>query len=105
MDADAELDAAFRRKAGIALDHSILYFDGAAHGIDDAAEFNESAVASTLECPPIMDGDGGIDEVAAQRSQSRQGAILVRSCQSAETDDIGGKNRGKLSGLSHRIPP
>ena len=43
VDADAELDAALGRKAGVALDHAVLHLDGAAHGIDDASELNEDA--------------------------------------------------------------
>ena len=42
MDADAKLDAALGRQAGIALDHAVLHFDGAAHRVDDAAELDES---------------------------------------------------------------
>ena len=41
MDADAELDAPVGRHAGIALDHAVLHFDGAAHGVDDAAELDD----------------------------------------------------------------
>ena len=43
MDADAELDAALGRKAGVALDHAVLHFDGAAHGVDHAAELNDGS--------------------------------------------------------------
>ena len=45
MDADAELDAALGRQAGVALDHAVLHLDGAAHGVDHAAELDEDAVA------------------------------------------------------------
>ena len=55
MDADAELDAALGRKAGVALDHTVLHFDGTAHGIDHAAELNDSSVAGALDHAPIMD--------------------------------------------------
>ena len=43
MDADAELDAALGRKAGVALDHAVLHLDGAAHGVDHAAELNDGS--------------------------------------------------------------
>ena len=36
MDADAELDAAVRRKTRVALDHAVLHLDGAAHGVNHA---------------------------------------------------------------------
>jgi hypothetical protein len=48
MDADAELDAALPSHAGVTLDHGILHLDGAAHGVDDAAEFDQGAVARAL---------------------------------------------------------
>jgi len=60
MDADAELDAALGRKAGVALDHPILHLDGAAHGVDDAAELYETSVAGALHRAAVMHGHGGI---------------------------------------------
>ena len=42
MNSNAELDAALGRKACVTLDHAVLHLDGAAHGIDHAAEFNEA---------------------------------------------------------------
>jgi hypothetical protein len=38
MDADAEFDTALGGQSSIALDHAVLHFNGAAHGIDHAAE-------------------------------------------------------------------
>jgi hypothetical protein len=38
MNADAKLDTAFGREPGVALDHASLHLEGAAHGVDDAAE-------------------------------------------------------------------
>ena len=58
MDADAELDAALRRQAGIAFDHAVLHLDRAAHGVDHAAELDEAAVAGALDDAPVMHGDG-----------------------------------------------
>jgi hypothetical protein len=61
MDADAELDAALRRKSGIALYHPVLYFDGAADRIDHAAELNDSSVASALHHAPTVNCDYWVD--------------------------------------------
>ena len=58
MNADAELDAALLRHAGVALDHAVLHFDRAAHGVDHAAELDDSAVAGALDDAPVMRGDG-----------------------------------------------
>ena len=41
MNADAELDAPFGRHAGVALDQAVLDLDGAAHGVDHAAELDQ----------------------------------------------------------------
>ena len=52
MNADTKLDAALRRKAGIALDHAVLHFDGAAHGVDDAAKLDEAPSPVRLTTRP-----------------------------------------------------
>ena len=79
MDADAEFDATVVRHAGVALDHGVLNLDRAAHGVDDAAEFDQRAVAGALHHAAIVHRDGRVDEVAAQRAEPRQGAVLVRA--------------------------
>jgi hypothetical protein len=88
MDADAKLNAALRRQAGVALDHAVLHFDRAAHGVDHAAKFDEAAVPGALDDAPVMQGDGRIDQVAAQRPKPRQNAILIRPREPAVADDI-----------------
>ena len=105
MDADAELDAALRRHAGIALDHAVLHLDGAAHGVDHAAELDEAAVAGALDDATMMHGDRGIDQIAAQRPQPRQGAILVRAGEPAVADDVRRQDCSKLSGLAQAVLP
>ena len=77
MDADTELDAPLGRQPGIALDHAVLHLDGAAHGVDHAAKFDKRAIACPLHDAAVMHGDGRIDQVAAERPQSRQCAILI----------------------------
>ena len=51
-----------------------------------------------------MHGDGRIDEVAAQRPELRQNAILVRSRELAISDDIRDQNRRNFPGLAHGAP-
>jgi hypothetical protein len=46
--------ATFGRKTGIALDHAVLHFDGAANGIDDASELDENAIARPLNDAAMM---------------------------------------------------
>ena len=79
MNTDAKEDAAVLRHFGIALDHCALHFDREAHGIDDAAELDNAAVAGALDDPSAMHGNRGIDQIAAQRAQSGQSSIFVRA--------------------------
>ena len=101
MHADAELDAPVLRNARIALDHCVLDFDRAAHRVHHAAELDDSPVAGALDHASIMDGDRRINEIAAQRSQPRKRALLVRAGQAAESDHVGGEDRGKFASLRH----
>ena len=101
MNADAEFDAALGRQAGVALDHAVLHFDGAAHRVDHAAKLDEAAVAGALDDAAVMEGDGRIDQVAAKRPKPRQDAILVRPREPAITDNIRNQNRRNFPGLAH----
>ena len=65
MDADPEDDAAILGRPGVALDHGVLNFDRAAHGVDDAAKLDEAAVAGALDDSPMMHGDSRINQIAA----------------------------------------
>ena len=104
MNADAKFDAFFGRQAGIALDHSGLRFDGAAHRVDHAAELDDRAIAGALDDPAVMESDGGVDKVAAQRPQARERALFVGAGEPAVADDVCDKNRRELSGLGHGAP-
>jgi hypothetical protein len=88
VNTDAEFDAAVGRHAGVALDHAVLHLDGAAHGVDHTAEFDQCAVAGTLDYAPIMYGDGRIDQIAAERPQPRECAIFVGASELAVPDHI-----------------
>jgi hypothetical protein len=105
MNADAELDPAFRRQPGVALDQAVLHFDGATHGIDTAAKFNETAVAGSLDDAPVMRVDGGIDQIAPKPPEPRQRAILVRSRETALSDDIDWDTDLYLKFETERIQP
>ena len=67
MDADAKLGTALGRQASVELDHAVLHFDGAAHGIHDAPE-NKDAIARPLNDPAVMQSDGGVEQIAAERT-------------------------------------
>ena len=89
------------RHAGVALDHRVLHFDGAAHRVDDAAEFDDAAVAGALDDAAVMHGDGRVDQVAAKRPEPRENAIFVRAGEPAVADDVGDQDRRELAGLAH----
>ena len=104
VNANPEDDAAILGHAGIAFDHGALNFDRAAHSVDHAAELDERAVAGALDDAPVVHGDSWIDQIAAQRPQPRQDAILVRAGEPAVADDIRAKDRREFPGLAHRAP-
>ena len=101
MDADAEDDAPVLRHARVALDHRVLHFDCTAHGVDHATELDERPVACTLDDAPVMDCDRRVDQIAAQRAQPGERAVFVRAGQTAESDNVGGEDRGEAAGGGH----
>ena len=105
MDADAEFYPSLRRQAGVAFDHAVLHFDGAAHGVDHAAELDKNAVPGALDDAPVMQSVyGRVDQIAAQRPEPRQSAVLVRARQPAVADYIGSQDRCNLPGSRHNRP-
>ena len=104
MDADAELDAALGRKAGVPLDHAVLHLDGAANGIDHASELYEDAVAGSLDDTAVMQGDGRVDQIAAERAQPRKRPLLVGSGKLAVSGYVRRENCRELPGLGHKCP-
>src|SRR5262245_1200771 len=101
MNADAKFDAPLRRQTGVALDHQVLNLDAATNSVDDTAKFHKNSIAGSLHDASVVDGDCRIDQVASQGTQPCQRAVLVRSGQPAESDDVRREDRSKLSRLSH----
>ena len=104
MDADAKFDPPLGRHALVALDETVLYFDRAAHRVDHAPELDDAPVASALDDAPMMGGDRGIDQIAAQPPQAREGALLLRARKPRVADDIRHQNRRKLADFVHGAP-
>jgi len=75
------------------LGHAALNFDGAAEGIYDAPELNESAVPGILDDAPAMIADFGIEKRLSQSFQLRQRAFFVDPYQAARARDIRRQNR------------
>ena len=104
MDAHAELDASLGRQVGVALDHAALHLEGATHRVDDAAKLDEAAITGPPHDAAMVRGDRGIDQIAAQPPQPRQGAILICPGEPAVSDDVGNQDRGDFPGLAHGAP-
>ena len=104
MNANAKEDAPVHRHFGIALDHRALHFDREAHGIDDAAELDDAAVAGALDDAAMMHGNERVDQVAAERPEPRQNSIFVRTRQPAIADHVGNQDRRNFSGFGHGAP-
>ena len=102
MYADAKFDTALRRKTGIALHHAALHFDGAAHGVDDAAKFDDGSIARAFDHAPVVHGDGRIDHVAAERAKPRQGTIFIRSHEAAVAHHVRDQDRRDFARFGHR---
>ena len=73
----------------------VCNFDGAAHGVDHTAKLDQRPVAGAFHDTPIMHGNRLVDEIASQRPEPRQR-------EAAESDDIGGQDRGEFAGFGHR---
>ena len=104
MNADAELDAAIFRQAGVAFDHAFLHLDRASHRVDHAAELDQRAIAGALDDAPVMHGDGRVEEVAAQSPEPRERALLVGAGEPAVTDNVRDQDRRDLSRFRHAAP-
>jgi hypothetical protein len=50
----------------------------------------------------MVQGDCGINQIAAQRAQPRKDALLVRFGKSAVPDHVGNQDRRDFPGLAHR---
>ena len=101
MNADAELDATVLGHAGVALDHGVLKFDGAAHRVDHAAELDDGAVAGALDDAAVVNGDGRIDQIAAQRPEARKDTVLIGAGKSGEADHVSRQNRSEFPSFGH----
>ena len=54
--------------------------------------------------PPLFTEMGRIDQIASQRPEPREGAILVRSRETTVADDTRNKDRRDFPGSRHRGP-
>ena len=88
VDADAEVDALVGRDAFVAFRHRALHLDRTAHRADDAGEFDQQPVAHRLDDAALMLLDPGVAEIAPDRAQGRERALLVPAHQKRIAGDI-----------------
>ena len=93
IDAHAKFDPPSRRHGGIADDHFALHLDGTAHGIKDAGEFDEEAVAGRLDDATAVLGDLAIAKLSADRARCGERALLIFAHQSRIAGDIDSEYR------------
>src|SRR6266566_5122928 len=92
VNADAKFDPLDLRHIDILFGHAALNFDGAAYGIHDAPEFNESAIPGILDDAPAIISDFGIKKRLSESSQLRQRAFFVDPYQATRARDIRRQN-------------
>jgi hypothetical protein len=88
MNADPKLDAPLWRQTGVALEHSILHLDGAAHRIDDASKLDDGPIAGPLDDAAMMHSDDRVNEIATEGSEPRQDSVLIGARKPRIADDI-----------------
>ena len=62
------------------------------------------AVAGALDDAAVMRGDRGIDQIATEAPQARQGAILVRPGEPAVADNVGDQDCSEFTRFPHGAP-
>src|SRR5262249_47981018 len=80
----------------VAFDDLPLNRSGAAYGIDDAREFDKKPISRSVDEPPAVFCDSGLDHLALNRLDSRERALLVHAHKPAEADYISGKDDSNL---------
>jgi hypothetical protein len=76
----------------------------AQRSINHATKFDNAAVPGALHNAPVMDGNGGVHQIATQRSQARQRSILVTAGKPAVSDYVRDQYGGEFPGFGHRLP-
>ena len=89
-------DEAVGRDLGIAVRHTALYLQRAAHGVDDARKLDEDAVAGGLDDAAATRRDGRVDQLQPYGLQPRQRTLFVDADQTAVAGDIRRQHRQEL---------
>jgi hypothetical protein len=97
VDPDAELEALFSRKIGVALDHRLLPLDGAANRLDRAGKLDQQPITGGLDDPAVVPGDAGLDQFPPAGPQPGEGAFFVGTRQARIAGDVGRQDRDELA--------
>jgi hypothetical protein len=104
VNADPKLDPPLRWQASVALDHAILHLNSAANGVDHTSELDEDAIARPLDHAAVMQSDGGVEQIAAERPQPGKRPLLVGTGQLAVSGYVRCENGREFAGLRHGSP-
>src|SRR6266436_3916812 len=103
IDADAELHPPRRRDVRVTSRHSALNLGSAQHGVGDAVEFDQHAVASGLDDAATVLRDSRIDELDPMGLETRERPRLVDLHQPTVADHVSGEDRGEPALWSRHI--
>src|SRR5262249_21702070 len=103
IDADPQLHAAVLGKRGVARLHALLHLDGALHGVDDAGEFDQHAVAHQLDETAAVFCEQRLEHLPAPLAKHGPRPGLVLAHEPAVADHVGGQNGGEAAfvGFAH----
>ena len=97
IDPHAKLDAAVLRHVLVAPRHGPLDLRRAGNRVHDARKLHQHAVAGNFDNAAMVLCDLTVDEFPAVRLQRSQRAHLIQAHQTAETNHVGGEDRGKTA--------
>src|SRR5262249_49368268 len=104
VNTDAQLNSTLCRQTGIAFDHPCLQLHSTPNRVNAAPKLGQHAIAGALHDPATMNCYGRIDEVASQRTDACERAILLARRQAAEADDVRHQDCRELARFSHCLP-
>src|SRR5215472_6600584 len=95
IDADAELDPAICRDAGIVLGQFALDIETAAHRVHRAVELDQKTVARGADQPAMVLGDFGLEQIFDMSGEAKVCALFIDPHQPGIADDIRHQNGGE----------
>jgi hypothetical protein len=97
INAYAKHDLTITGKTGVGGGHRLLQLEGAPHGVDRTAKFDEHAITSYLENPPLVVGYEWFEHSLASRLEYGKRARLILTHEPAVTDHIRGQYGSKTA--------